>query len=314
MLEEQKAEIRARADAATPGPWWTDAKYSEEEAGVSVIAARTDCGALPGNPTRGQVAWATQLLPEYAQQCEADADFIARARTDIPSLLAHIAEQDAALAAAEKRAEEAEAQLKLVRRQRDDMNAAYQFECKAARESEAETLSRKSHAKIIHEFYKREIGRLMQQAEHWAENGKPHAVHHRIRKADAYFQVVVLFDPARRDLGFDEPFLQMERAIASAPVKPDGTYPPSAELARYASPDFFVSEATSQLEAERDTLRAEVERLREGLDAKAAIFEAYATMHRDKGTREGFAKAKANERHAADCRSLTKKEAGDGQG
>jgi hypothetical protein len=37
-----------------------------------------------------------------------DAAFIAHARTDIPALLAHIAEQDAALEAAEKRADGAE--------------------------------------------------------------------------------------------------------------------------------------------------------------------------------------------------------------
>lgn len=68
----------------TPGPWWTDAKYNVEEMGCAVIAARTDCGPLPGNPTRGMVAFATTILKENAVRCEADARLIAAA----PDLLA----------------------------------------------------------------------------------------------------------------------------------------------------------------------------------------------------------------------------------
>ena len=68
----------------TPGPWWTDAKYDGSEFGCSVIAARTDCGPLPGNPTRGQVAFATAILPDDARECEANARLIAAA----PDLLA----------------------------------------------------------------------------------------------------------------------------------------------------------------------------------------------------------------------------------
>jgi len=90
MTPERLAEIKARADAATEGPWWTDARWSEEECGTSIIAARTDCGELPGNPSRGQVAFATQMLPANARRCERDAVFIAHARTDIPDLLATI--------------------------------------------------------------------------------------------------------------------------------------------------------------------------------------------------------------------------------
>ena len=102
MTDEELEAIRKRAEAATPGPWWTSAKYNEEECGVCVIAANENCGPLPGNPTRGQVAWATELLPYRATQCENNATFIAHARTDIPLLIS-------ALDAAIERAEKAEA-------------------------------------------------------------------------------------------------------------------------------------------------------------------------------------------------------------
>lgn len=61
----------------TPGPWWTDAKYDGKEMGCSIIAARTDSGPLPGNPTRGQVAFATAILNTQARECEANAKLIA---------------------------------------------------------------------------------------------------------------------------------------------------------------------------------------------------------------------------------------------
>ena len=70
----------------TPGPWWTNGEYSEKEAGVAVIAANTNCGPLPGNPTRGLVAWVNELLPENATRCEANARLIASA----PDLLAAV--------------------------------------------------------------------------------------------------------------------------------------------------------------------------------------------------------------------------------
>jgi hypothetical protein len=63
----------------TPGPWWTDAKYDGKEMGCSIIAARTDSGPLPGNPTRGQVAFATAILNTQARECEANAKLIAAA-------------------------------------------------------------------------------------------------------------------------------------------------------------------------------------------------------------------------------------------
>ena len=55
-----------------------------DECGCVIIAANPDCGPMPGNPTRGQVAWATQLLPELAAECKANARLIAAA----PEMLA----------------------------------------------------------------------------------------------------------------------------------------------------------------------------------------------------------------------------------
>ena len=65
----------------TPGPWWTDAKYDGSEMGCAIIAARTDCGPLPGNPTRGMVAWSSSLINTEARRCEANATLIALAPT-----------------------------------------------------------------------------------------------------------------------------------------------------------------------------------------------------------------------------------------
>ena len=70
---------QSMVDEHTPGPWWTDAKYDGSEFGCSVIAARTDCGPLPGNPTRGQVAFATAILHTDARKREANARLIAAA-------------------------------------------------------------------------------------------------------------------------------------------------------------------------------------------------------------------------------------------
>lgn len=71
-------ELIADRSAGTDGPWWTDAKYDGREYGCSIIAARTDAGPLPGNPTRGAVAFATAILNTEARRCESNARRIAR--------------------------------------------------------------------------------------------------------------------------------------------------------------------------------------------------------------------------------------------
>ena len=46
--------MSAEKVAHTPGPRWTGARYDGAEMGCAIIAANTDRGPLPGNPTRGQ--------------------------------------------------------------------------------------------------------------------------------------------------------------------------------------------------------------------------------------------------------------------
>ena len=87
LTEEQIAEIRARAEAATPGPWRTE--WSDRDAHYRIIFNEQ------GN-------WLAEVFEEEGDEGDPfDASFIAHARTDIPHLLA-------ALEAAEKRAEDAE--------------------------------------------------------------------------------------------------------------------------------------------------------------------------------------------------------------
>lgn len=95
-------------------------------------------------------------------------------------------------------------------------------------------------AALIAAYYRREIGTLMQQAEHWAENGKPLAVHHRVMKADDYFQIICLMerDPAK---GWKLPFDEIRDALERQPIKGPGAYPPSKDLYRYRDPAFVVA-------------------------------------------------------------------------
>lgn len=76
MTAEQLEELMGKV---TPGPWWTDAQYDGREMGCSIIAARTDCGPLPGNPTRGMVAWSSAICKTDARRCESNARLIALA-------------------------------------------------------------------------------------------------------------------------------------------------------------------------------------------------------------------------------------------
>lgn len=88
----------------TPGPWWTAARYDGREMGCAVIAARTDAGPLPGNPTRGMVAFASAILNTDARRCEANARLIALApnmAAELTALRADVQRLTDALAAAE---------------------------------------------------------------------------------------------------------------------------------------------------------------------------------------------------------------------
>jgi hypothetical protein len=84
MTQEQVDEIKARVDAATPGPWlsrtssnWVDGKRTTTEYFVmredDDVAVCADC-----------------VDPNTSKPSEANADFIAYAREDIPALLAEV--------------------------------------------------------------------------------------------------------------------------------------------------------------------------------------------------------------------------------
>lgn len=95
-------------------------------------------------------------------------------------------------------------------------------------------------ARLLAAYLRKEIGRLMHQAEHWAENGKPLAVHHRLMKADDYFQILVLMerDPAK---GWKLPFDEIRADLERPDIHPPGAYPPSADLYRYRDPAFVAA-------------------------------------------------------------------------
>lgn len=88
MTEQRIAEIHARCEAATPGPWeWGVCNESwgevEAESLKGVITLKDD---YPGYPECGE-----HLIMELSKP---DADFIAHSREDVPFLLDQLAERD----------------------------------------------------------------------------------------------------------------------------------------------------------------------------------------------------------------------------
>ena len=82
MTDKEVEEIRARCDKATEGPWKThlvDDTSIVTEDGTDVC---TTCDSSQAEREDGYNV-------EY-ERMEADADFIAHARTDIPALLAEV--------------------------------------------------------------------------------------------------------------------------------------------------------------------------------------------------------------------------------
>ena len=84
MTQEELEKIREREQAATPGPWTVDIWSSQPNTvqGISPIGICTDYG-------------------DYGPE-NADAEFIAHAREDIPDLLQHIEEQNSYIEGLEK--------------------------------------------------------------------------------------------------------------------------------------------------------------------------------------------------------------------
>jgi hypothetical protein len=103
-MSDDLNEIRARADAATPGPW--DFEWSDENIQVNAGTARTEWTergtgfpAMRWATTDRIVEFDVDDLEEPEEQTRAnDAEFIAHAREDIPRLLDLIVEQRATIA------------------------------------------------------------------------------------------------------------------------------------------------------------------------------------------------------------------------
>lgn len=89
------AAIEARAAAATPGPW-TMGRVRHERYGDFVAAFSDECDVYPPEGESGPVCATSEA--EYA-----NADFIAHARADVPTLLAHVRRLTAALADSDAR-------------------------------------------------------------------------------------------------------------------------------------------------------------------------------------------------------------------
>lgn len=85
--------IALRANSATPGPWHVD---GPEFGGLWVTAYRDGPSIAGGQPVHP--SHAEQRFAVIAGLGEADAEFIAHARTDIPELLARVRELSEVLA------------------------------------------------------------------------------------------------------------------------------------------------------------------------------------------------------------------------
>ena len=83
MIRPDLDAIRARCDAATPGPWG----FSRDEERY-LLDETTD---VVGEVAPGSTGAAITVFAVATGALE-DADFIARARTDIPALLAYVEE------------------------------------------------------------------------------------------------------------------------------------------------------------------------------------------------------------------------------
>ncbi len=85
MTPQRLAEIEARLEGVTPGPWRVDPRYSCDvqsgDGAVEIASSATD-------ETQGPYPGGAALPPE--KEWDANALFIAHARQDVPDLLAYV--------------------------------------------------------------------------------------------------------------------------------------------------------------------------------------------------------------------------------
>ena len=96
MGRERGAEIRARVDAATPGPWYGE-KHEEHHLNgsrkvASILSKGVPNSLYPGLPSSILKHDSWYVFPEMA-----DLEFIAASREDVPYLLDRLAQAEAAL-------------------------------------------------------------------------------------------------------------------------------------------------------------------------------------------------------------------------
>lgn len=123
LTDEQIAEIRARAEAATPGPWSNTyfggrcQTVTKQRPGMTKLSIANCSASLNG---------------------EADATFIAHARQDVPALLADREELQRQLAETRERANQIGAEMRMLVKQRDEARKqveAAETACAALREA-----------------------------------------------------------------------------------------------------------------------------------------------------------------------------------
>ena len=88
MDKKRMDEIRARCEAATSSPWQYDGMHNEIHAPQSPNGMFLIVSELRGHPSE-------ELLDEFGHKYNADFDFIANARQDIPALLDALEEANA---------------------------------------------------------------------------------------------------------------------------------------------------------------------------------------------------------------------------
>jgi hypothetical protein len=98
MTEQQLEAIRARCEAATPGPWST--RQAENEHVVAVDAVVNGDSRIGCTTARYEFisCHGSEEMPEEGRIVASfNAEFVAHAREDVPALLAYIEELEADL-------------------------------------------------------------------------------------------------------------------------------------------------------------------------------------------------------------------------
>lgn len=109
-------------------------------------------------------------------------------------------------------------------------------------------------AAVVAAYFERKIGVLMRQADHWLTEGKPLAVHHRVTKSNAYYQIVSLMQ--RFAQHGENPFETMRQDLAGPEHDTPGAYPPNAAVHAFRDPCHAAREFMATATMSSQTVRA----------------------------------------------------------